>query len=101
MGVCCSKDGMYRESSMEEDVDEREDEADEEDDIRHGDGGARIRLQGPSRFTSMYTQQGRKGINQDSMTVWEVTFFSILCNSSALISDLPFQIVLLFLKIII
>ncbi|KAE8099099.1 hypothetical protein FH972_017107 [Carpinus fangiana] len=71
MGVCCSKDGMYRESSMEEDVDEREDEADEEDDIRHGDGGARIRLQGPSRFTSMYTQQGRKGINQDSMTVWE------------------------------
>lgn len=62
---------------MEEDVDEREDEADEEDDIRHGDGGARIRLQGPSRFTSMYTQQGRKGINQDSMTVWEVTFISI------------------------
>ncbi|KAL0344421.1 UNVERIFIED_CONTAM: putative protein phosphatase 2C 73 [Sesamum radiatum] len=36
-----------------------------------GDAGARIRLQGSSRYVSMFTQQGRKGVNQDAMTVWE------------------------------
>ncbi|CAH9125147.1 unnamed protein product [Cuscuta epithymum] len=48
----------------------------EEDDIYEGvagrgDYGARIRLHGSSSFISMYSRQGRKGINQDSMTVWE------------------------------
>lgn len=38
--------------------------------------GARVRLRGPSRYTSMYCQQGSKGINQDALTVWEVTFLS-------------------------
>lgn len=38
--------------------------------IKNGDG-ARVRFHGSSRFISMYTQQGRKGVNQDSMTVWE------------------------------
>ncbi|GAV76897.1 PP2C domain-containing protein [Cephalotus follicularis] len=42
-----------------------------EDDIRIRDGGSLVRLQGSSRYTSMFTQQGRKGINQDAMTVWE------------------------------
>ena len=45
---------------------------DEEENLQYGDFGARIRLQGCSDFTSMYTQQGRKGINQDAMTVWQV-----------------------------
>jgi hypothetical protein len=98
MGDCCSKHGMYIESSMEDDVDVKEDEVDEEDDIRHGDGGARIRLQGPSTFTSMYTQQGRKGINQDAITVWEVininfyvmqfTHTKLVCISGFKICDL-------------
>ncbi|XP_047316425.1 probable protein phosphatase 2C 65 [Impatiens glandulifera] len=38
--------------------------------IQNGDG-ARVRFHGSSKFLSMYTQQGRKGINQDSMTSWE------------------------------
>ncbi|GFY82432.1 protein phosphatase 2C family protein [Actinidia rufa] len=33
--------------------------------------GPRVRFEGSSRFISMYTQQGRKGTNQDAMTVWE------------------------------
>ncbi|XP_019161205.1 PREDICTED: probable protein phosphatase 2C 65 [Ipomoea nil] len=36
-----------------------------------GDYDARVRLHGSSAFTSMYSKQGRKGINQDAMTVWE------------------------------
>lgn len=43
----------------------------EGDDV--GDYGAVVRLQGSSKFMSMYSQQGRKGVNQDAMTVWEVT----------------------------
>uniref|UniRef100_A0A7N0T628 PPM-type phosphatase domain-containing protein n=1 Tax=Kalanchoe fedtschenkoi TaxID=63787 RepID=A0A7N0T628_KALFE len=45
----------------------------EEDDntSAHGDGGARVRLEGNSVFASMFTQKGMKGINQDAMTVWE------------------------------
>nr|GMC95412.1 probable protein phosphatase 2C 65 [Ipomoea batatas]GMC97661.1 probable protein phosphatase 2C 65 [Ipomoea batatas]GME08927.1 probable protein phosphatase 2C 65 [Ipomoea batatas] len=36
-----------------------------------GDYDARVRLHGSSALTSMYSKQGRKGINQDAMTVWE------------------------------
>lgn len=43
-----------------------------EDIVTQGDFGALVRLQGCSTFVSMHSQQGRKGINQDSMTVWEV-----------------------------
>lgn len=55
-------------------------EENDEENIQYGDCGARIRLDGFSDFTSMYTQQGRKGVNQDSMTVWQVRnnyFFKI------------------------
>ncbi|KAF2288445.1 hypothetical protein GH714_007534 [Hevea brasiliensis] len=30
-----------------------------------------MRLQGASKYISMYSQQGKKGVNQDAMTVWE------------------------------
>lgn len=72
MGACCTKDGGCT-GSMGDLVEWKEDEAGEEIDIRRGDDGDLIRLKGPSSFTSMYSQQGRKGINQDAMTVWEVT----------------------------
>lgn len=81
MGACCSKDGMDGSSGrfMEEHVvvqrvyDHQPTKVeDEEENVQYGDCGARIRLQGCSEFTSMYTQQGRKGINQDAMTVWQV-----------------------------
>ncbi|XP_076916985.1 putative protein phosphatase 2C 65 [Bidens hawaiensis] len=39
--------------------------------IAIGNRGARIRLQGSTKFVSMFTRQGRKGTNQDAMTVWE------------------------------
>ncbi|KAF5471483.1 hypothetical protein F2P56_008271 [Juglans regia] len=71
MGACCTKDGRCR-GFMGDLVEWKEDEAGEEIDIRRGsDAGDLIRLKGSSSFTSMYTQQGRKGINQDAMTVWE------------------------------
>ncbi|KAL5550711.1 hypothetical protein UlMin_000887 [Ulmus minor] len=70
MGACCSREGMHG-GFLEDEFDENENGDFEEDDIRHGHDGARIRLKGSSLYTSMYTQQGRKGINQDAMTVWE------------------------------
>ncbi|XP_009800840.1 probable protein phosphatase 2C 65 [Nicotiana sylvestris] len=39
--------------------------------VGRGDLGANVRLCGFSKFVSMYSQQGKKGINQDAMTVWE------------------------------
>lgn len=79
MGGCCStkhnrgffEDKFYDEKEYGED--------DQEDDMRYGENGARIRLRGSSNYTSMYTQQGKKGINQDAMTIWEV---SIIINYS-------------------
>lgn len=79
MGASCSiKAGMkYGIRSLEDHhVTEKDDKVDDQDHdqdpTQHGDIEARIRLEGPSRFTSMYSQQGRKGTNQDAMTVWEV-----------------------------
>lgn len=46
----------------------------EHDEIIFGDCGARVRIRGSSKFVSMYSQQGSKGINQDALTVWEVSF---------------------------
>lgn len=40
----------------------------ESDDNAYGDGKS-------SKFISMYSQKGRKGVNQDALTVWEVRFF--------------------------
>lgn len=76
MGACCTKDAMYYGGNVEDDRYYMDDTEEGDDDgnniIRYGDDGARIRMQGSSRHISMYTQQGRKGINQDAMTVWEV-----------------------------
>lgn len=37
----------------------------------------RIYMNGKSRTSCIFTQQGRKGINQDAMVVWEVSSFFI------------------------
>lgn len=68
MGACCSKE-PYSDGVVDDAMEEKEEE---EGDVIVGDYGARMRLCGASKYTSMYTQQGRKGINQDAMTVWEV-----------------------------
>lgn len=56
-------------------------------DNEHGDGeaevrdtndGAVIRSRGSSKHVSMSIKQGKKGINQDAMTVWEVRVFFFL-----------------------
>jgi hypothetical protein len=36
----------------------------------------RMFLNGSSQFASLFTQQGKKGTNQDAMVVWEVRSFS-------------------------
>lgn len=61
MGACCSK--QFADGGALEDGG---------DGACAGEGGVRIRLQGSCTVASMYTQQGRKGINQDAMTLWEV-----------------------------
>lgn len=58
---------------MTYDRDERDSNAgDDGEEVRRGDDGETVRLRGSSAFTSMFTQRGRKGVNQDSMTIWEV-----------------------------
>lgn len=71
MGACCScqLQGSFDSFYLEE-ADHRE--AEHEDIIFRGHSGAQIRLLGSSSHVSMFTQQGKKGTNQDSMTVWEV-----------------------------
>ncbi|KAL0450958.1 UNVERIFIED_CONTAM: putative protein phosphatase 2C 65 [Sesamum latifolium] len=70
MGACCScHTGGRFEYPVEEEDEERE--VEHEDIILRGHAGARVRHQGSSKYVSMYTQQGRKGTNQDAMTVWE------------------------------
>lgn len=69
-GVIAKSDG-YPVGKMDRNVE------DEHEGIAgRGDYGARIRLHGSSIFTSMYSKQGRKGINQDSMTVWEARTYT-------------------------
>lgn len=84
MGACCTcqimKGQKFDEYPVEDDdEDDREIEG-EEGIVGHGDYGAHVRVQGSSKFMSMFTQQGRKGVNQDAMTVWEVIylFYSFL-----------------------
>ncbi|KAL6534479.1 hypothetical protein OROHE_013404 [Orobanche hederae] len=71
MGACCSCHRGSRFSSyyIEEEGEGRE--VDDDGIILRGDAGARVRLQGSSKYVSMFSQQGKKGINQDAMTVWE------------------------------
>ncbi|XP_057808222.1 probable protein phosphatase 2C 65 isoform X1 [Salvia miltiorrhiza] len=71
MGACCS---CHRGAPIRRyDVEEYEERRRHDDGgvVLRGDGGARVRLQGSSKYVSMYSQQGRKGVNQDAMTVWE------------------------------
>ncbi|KAK7374006.1 hypothetical protein VNO80_07429 [Phaseolus coccineus] len=70
MGGCCSHDVSVR-GKVESEMDEREYEHDHENDVSYELGGALVRLRGSSKFVSMYTQQGQKGVNQDAMAVWE------------------------------
>ncbi|XP_004305101.1 PREDICTED: probable protein phosphatase 2C 65 [Fragaria vesca subsp. vesca] len=75
MGGCCTKDALYNGNNIDDERYCKDDtEFDGDDDmnnVKYGEDGARIRMQGSSRYISMYTQQGKKGINQDAMTVWE------------------------------
>lgn len=71
MGACCSREPYGNGVDVEDAVADREQEDGEEGDAIIGDYGARVRLYGASKYTSMYTQQGRKVTNQDAMTVWE------------------------------
>ncbi|CAA0836246.1 Probable protein phosphatase 2C 65 [Striga hermonthica] len=72
MGTCCSchTGGRFVSNYLE---DERRIGEHEDGDgiVLRGDAGARIRLQGSSKYASMFSMQGKKGINQDAMTVWE------------------------------
>ncbi|KAK6943419.1 PPM-type phosphatase-like domain [Dillenia turbinata] len=72
MGACCSKDERFGGFKNEEYMG-RERANWEEAGLITGDGknGPPLKLQGSSKFTSSFTQQGRKGVNQDAMTVWE------------------------------
>lgn len=73
MGVCCSKEATPEGLRTNEDQEDEEEEIREEGEVQDGYGGARVRnFNGYCCFASMYTQQGRKGINQDAMTMWEV-----------------------------
>ncbi|KAL3830232.1 hypothetical protein ACJIZ3_019034 [Penstemon smallii] len=71
MGACCSCQRGGRFESFFVDEEEQKINIEDEDIVLRGDSGARIRLQGSSKYVSMYTQQGKKGVNQDAMTVWE------------------------------
>ncbi|GER26645.1 protein phosphatase-2c [Striga asiatica] len=73
MGACCSChrgvghfEGLFMEGGSEGIK-----ELDNGKLISRGDKGALVRLQGSSKYVSMFSQQGKKGLNQDAMTVWE------------------------------
>ena len=74
MGGCCSHEVSFR-GRMESEVDDGEYDYDNNenniDDVTYQNDGSMVKLRGFSKFVSMYTQQGKKGVNQDSMTVWE------------------------------
>ncbi|KAL3531632.1 hypothetical protein ACH5RR_005153 [Cinchona calisaya] len=72
MGACCSCHRVERIDSLyiEDEVIEKPIE-DEELYVRRGDHGACVRLQESSKYVSTFIQQGKKGTNQDAMTVWE------------------------------
>lgn len=75
MGACCSIQIQYGDRDRwEEDIEEHDHFKDDEEQnpVRIEDNGDIVRIEGFSKTVSMYTQQGKKGINQDAMTVWEV-----------------------------
>ncbi|CAH8334486.1 unnamed protein product [Eruca vesicaria subsp. sativa] len=68
MGVCCSKGTGI---TVENGADDSNDHSDTEAVVRDTNDGAIIRSRGSSKHVSMAIKQGKKGINQDAMTVWE------------------------------
>jgi len=87
MGGCCSHDVALRGGGrVETEVNDGEYEYDDSEDnninnndaVTYQNDGAMVRLRGFSKLVSMYTQQGMKGVNQDSMTVWEVIIIKII-----------------------
>ncbi|KAL5701366.1 hypothetical protein ACHQM5_026711 [Ranunculus cassubicifolius] len=68
MGGCCSK-GIT--GGYSTDREEQYEDDDEEINYRPGDWGARVRLRGSCDMASMFTQKGRKAVNQDALTIWE------------------------------
>ncbi|XP_018444087.1 probable protein phosphatase 2C 65 isoform X1 [Raphanus sativus] len=69
MGVCCSKGtGITVENGTDDSNEHRDDR---EAEVRDTNDGAIIRSRGSSKHVSMAIKQGKKGINQDDMTVWE------------------------------
>ncbi|XAR68756.1 Phosphoprotein phosphatase [Bertholletia excelsa] len=68
MGACCSRGGRFQGSMVEKDHYEKAEGAAKTSDDQFGN---RVSLEGSSKFISMFTQGGRKGINQDAMTAWE------------------------------
>lgn len=83
MGGCCTcqrvrierYDGYRAENANYRVQREVEDEYEYDDDhgiVGRATFGANVRLHGSSKYVSMFSQQGKKGINQDAMTVWEV-----------------------------
>lgn len=74
MGGCCSHN-VSAQGKVESEVDDGEYDYEDEnsnDHVTYQNDGSMVRFRGFSKAVSMYTQQGKKGINQDSMTVWEV-----------------------------
>lgn len=68
MGVCCSKGtGII----VEHGADDGNECGDGEAEVRDTNDGAVVRTRGSSKHVSMSIKQGKKGINQDAMTVWE------------------------------
>ncbi|GAU17162.1 hypothetical protein TSUD_177920 [Trifolium subterraneum] len=71
MGGCCSHDVSVR-GRVESEIDDGDYEDYEDiNDVMYENDGAIVRVRGFSKSVSMFTQQGLKGVNQDSMTVWE------------------------------
>ncbi|CAE6085220.1 unnamed protein product [Arabidopsis arenosa] len=68
MGVCCSKGtGII----VEHGTDDSNEYGNGEAEVRDTNDGAVVRTRGSSKHVSMSIKQGKKGINQDAMTVWE------------------------------
>lgn len=84
MGACCSCQIVRIQSIQKLSgfpyVEEDEERGIDGDDVvGHGDYGALVRVQGSSKLMSMFSKQGRKGVNQDAMTVWEVNDYIHFC----------------------
>ncbi|KAF7142674.1 hypothetical protein RHSIM_Rhsim05G0226300 [Rhododendron simsii] len=76
MGACCSTGerphGFFMAEEGQKGKENRAEKGSDHHHIQNAENsGVRVRFEGSSRFTSMFSQQGRKGINQDAMTVWE------------------------------